>query len=170
MDGGQHDVTDRAIARALGDELRQAREAGGWTRAQLVARLPSGIGDRTLVAYEHGARQLTVNRLVELAAALGITAPELLRQALQRARLRNLVLKVDLRGLLTDADEHFRPVIQWARNRLVEDPQGVVELPPSAVREMAAMAGCSHSDLTRYLATFTPETPFPRYSKENARR
>jgi transcriptional regulator with XRE-family HTH domain len=171
-EGRQSDATDRAIARALGEELRRAREASGWTRAQLVARLPSGIGDRTLVAYEHGARQLTVARLVELAGVLSTTAPEILKQALQKAQLelRNLVLRIDLRGLLADTDDRFRPVLQWARNRLVEEPRGIVEVPPSAVREMAALLGCSHSDLARYLAHFTPEVPLPNYSKESGQR
>ena len=171
LEGRQRDGTDRAIARALGEELRRAREASGWSRAQFVARLPSGIGDRTLVAYEHGARQLTVARLVELAEVLSITAPELLKHALQKAQLelQNLVLRIDLRVLLADTDDRFRLVLQWARNRLVEEPRGIVEVSPSAVREMAALLGCSHSDLARYLAHFTPEVPFPGYSKENAR-
>jgi transcriptional regulator with XRE-family HTH domain len=168
--GGAGDVTDKALARALGEELRRAREACGWSRAQFVARLPSGIGDRTLVAYEHGTRQLTVARLLELANALGVAAPELLGDALQKAllELHNLALKIDLRRLLTDTSDQFRPVIQWARNRLIENPQGVVEVPPSSVRDMAAFLGCSHGDLARYLALFTPERPaFPKYSTGN---
>lgn len=40
------DVTDEltasAIARALGEELRRAREGRGWSRASFVKRLPSG--------------------------------------------------------------------------------------------------------------------------------
>jgi transcriptional regulator with XRE-family HTH domain len=171
MDGGQRDVADRAIARALGEELRRAREASGWTRAQLVARLPSGIGDRTLVAYEHGARQLTVTRLVELAAALGITAPELLGKALQKAllELQNLALKIDLRRLITETNDQFRPVAKWAQNRLIENPHGVVEVPPSSVRDMAAFLGCSYTDLASYLAHFRPERTSPIRSKGNGK-
>lgn len=41
------EATDKAFARILGHEIRQARESRGWTRLQLVARMPSGIGDRT---------------------------------------------------------------------------------------------------------------------------
>jgi transcriptional regulator with XRE-family HTH domain len=162
LEGRQRGATGAAIARALGEELRRAREACGWSRAQLVARLASGIGDRTLVSYEHGARQLTVARLVELAEALSITAPELLAQALQKAQLelQNLVLRIDLHRLLVDTDDQFRPMLQWARNRLIEEPRGTVEVPPSAVREMAALLGCSRADLARYLAHFTAETPF----------
>jgi hypothetical protein len=36
-----------------------------------VKRLLSKIGDRTLLAYEHGLRQLTMLRLLELSQGLG---------------------------------------------------------------------------------------------------
>jgi len=49
-------VTEKAISRALGEELRRARDALGLSRAQFVATLPSGIGERTLLAYEPAPR------------------------------------------------------------------------------------------------------------------
>ncbi len=166
---------DRAIARALGVELRRTRIAHDWSRDQFVARLRSGIGYRTLVSYELGQRQLTVARLVELAGELDTTAPELLGRALLAAQieLSNLVLRIDLRRLLADthtnpqtgtsagtsADvgDRFGPIAQWARNRLIEQSRGVVELPPFAVREMAALIGCAHADLARHLTQFSPD-------------
>jgi transcriptional regulator with XRE-family HTH domain len=155
----QDEVTEKTISRALGEELRRAREAKGWSRAQLVARLPSGIGDRTLLSYEHGTRHLTVLRFIELCRALGVAAPTLLNQALQRARihLQNLVLRIDLRFLLNDRNDTFRPMHQWARNKLNENPSGVVELPPSSIRELATFAGCTFKDLANHLAQFQPE-------------
>jgi len=62
----QDEVPEKAISRALGEELRREREALGWSRAQLVARLPSGIGDRTLLSYEHGTRHSTALWLIEI--------------------------------------------------------------------------------------------------------
>ena len=60
--------TVKAVSRAMGEELRRAREARGWSRDYLVSRLPSGIGDRTLLSYEHGTRHLPsrskVSRLI----------------------------------------------------------------------------------------------------------
>ncbi|MFI7675754.1 helix-turn-helix domain-containing protein [Actinophytocola sp. NPDC049390] len=152
--------SDKIITRAIGEELRRARENLGWSRTEFVARLPSGIGDRTLLAYEHGLRQLTVTRLVELCHALGIGAPSLLGQALQKAQvyLQHLVLQIDLRRLLDDTTEQrFRPMLQWARTRLSQEPNGVVEVTPSAIRELAAFVDCSHDDLTTYLSRFTPD-------------
>lgn len=155
----QGEVAEKTISRAIGEELRRAREALGWSRGHLVSRLPSGIGDRTLLSYEHGTRHLTVLRLIELCRALGVAAPTLLNQALQRARihLQNLVLLIDLKHLLNDRNEKFRPMHQWARNKLNENPEGVVELSPASVRELAAFVGCTYSELAAYLSKFLPE-------------
>lgn len=155
----QDEVTDKAIARAIGEELRRARETKGMSRAQFVKLLPSGIGDRTLLAYEHGLRQLTVLRLIELSEGLRVPASIILAQALERARihLQNLVLRVDLRELLSDDNRHYRPLRQWAKNRFSQEPGGIVELTPAAVLELAAFLGRTHAELASYLSKFTPE-------------
>jgi transcriptional regulator with XRE-family HTH domain len=155
----QGEVTEKVISRAIGEELRRAREAAGWSRLHLVSRLPSGIGDRTLLSYEHGTRHLTVLRLIELCHALGAAAPTLLNHALQRGRihLQNLVLRIDLRFLLDDRSDKFRPMHQWARNKLNETPDGVAELSPSSVRELATFVGCTYTELTNHLAKFIPK-------------
>ena len=156
----ENEVADKALSRAIGHELRRAREAKGWSRAQLVECLPSGIGDRTLLSYEHGTRHLTVSRFLELCRALGVTAPTLLTQALQRARLElaNLVLQVDLRSLVKDESTKFRPMTQWARNKLNKCPNGVAEIQPSSVEELANFVGYTYQELANYLARFTPDT------------
>jgi hypothetical protein len=56
MSASQEDASEKAISRAIGEELRRNREACGWSRGQLVARLPSGIGERTLLSYEPAPR------------------------------------------------------------------------------------------------------------------
>ena len=155
------DDSEKTISRAIGEELRRTREAQGWSRAQLVANLPSGIGDRTLLSYEHGTRHLTVLRFIELSRELGIAAPTLLNQAMQRSQihLQNLVLQIDLRHMLNDRSDKFRPMHQWARNKLNETPEGIAELPPSSVRELATFVGCAYQELATYLARFIPEDP-----------
>lgn len=158
----QDEVTDRAFARILGQEIRRAREARGWTRAQLVERLPSGIGDRTLLSYEHGIRFLTVVRFVEICRALGVAASELLHRAMEKARdLRAFSLRVNLRAVLRDKQDEFEPVRMWARNRLKDNPNTEVLLAPVTVREMAAVLGFSHGALAAYLAEFTTEDLAP---------
>lgn len=152
-------ATAAAIARALGEELRRAREAQGCSRARFVRRLPSEIGDRTLLAYEHGSRHMSVLRLVELAEGLRVPASVLVGQALQRARLslQNLVLRVDLRKLLEDRNVHYRPLLQWARNRFKDSVNGVVEVTPTGLRELAAYLGRTPEELSTYLSRFTPD-------------
>ncbi len=155
----QDEKTAKAVARAIGEELRRAREALGWSRGYLVSRLPSGIGARTLLSYEHGTRHFTMLRFIELCHALNVSTPGLLALALQRARisLSNFALCVDLRALLADHTPEFRSLIVWAHNKLIECPGGVVEIAPAAVRELATMIGCPHHDLADYFARFTPD-------------
>ena len=158
----QDEVTDRAFARILGQEIRRAREERGWTRAQLVERLPSGIGDRTLLSYEHGIRFLTVVRFVEICRAMGVAASDLLHRAMEKARdLRAFSLRVNLRAVLRDKQDEFEPVRMWARNRLKDNPNTEVLLAPVTVREMAAVLGFSHGALAAYLAEFTTEDLAP---------
>lgn len=153
------DVSEKVISRTLGMELRRVREERGWSRLHLATLLPSGIGDRTLLSYEHGTTQLTVLRFIELSRALGIAAPVLLNQTLQRAQihLHNLVLRIDLRFLLNDRSAKFRPMHRWARNKLNEHPESIVELPPASVRELATFVGCTYPELAGWLARFLPE-------------
>jgi transcriptional regulator with XRE-family HTH domain len=152
--------TAGAIARALGEELRRTREARGWSRAQFCRRLPSKIGDRTVLAYEHGLRQLTMLRLIELCEGLEVDTSTVVALALQRARLHleRLTLHVDLHKLVRDELVRFRPLRQWARNRLNECPDGIAKVDASGVRELTAFVGCDRKDLVTHLARFTPPT------------
>lgn len=157
---GPIELPDKVISRALGEELRRAREACGWSRWQLVARLPSGIGDRTLLSYEHGTRHLSMVRFIEICWALGVDSATLHARALQRARIHmeTMNLQVDVRHLLRDETPAFRPMAQWARNALNEHPDGVVFVEPAVVRNLALFVGCPRSDLVDYLARFVPES------------
>lgn len=153
------DVSDKDIARAVGAELRLVRESRGWSRATLVEKLGSKIGDRTLLSYEHGARQMTVCRLAEICAALGVSISGLMQDAMQRARLHlnHVPLRVDVRMVINHSNDRFRPMVQWARNKLNANPQGVIELVPAAVLELATFIGCGHKQLANYLAQFMPD-------------
>lgn len=152
--------TAEAITRGVGEELRRARESQGMSRAKFAERLPSGIGDRTLLAYEHGIRQITVVRLVELSQGLEIGAPIILGQGLQRARvaLQDIPLRVDLTQLLETSNMQVRSLHQWAKNRLRDSDDGVVEVLPPGVREPAASVGHTHDDVAGHLARFIPAT------------
>lgn len=169
-----------AFARAIGEELRRAREAHGWSRAQLSRRLPSGNGDRTLLAYEHGVRRLLLQKLVELCVVLRVDPGTIITRGLTRAQLylENLTLHVDLNALLEDNGRGgtFGPMRQWARNTLNEHPDGIVEIESAVVRNLALFVGCSHKALAKYLTRFTPDVEIhentnpPTPGRRNAQR
>jgi transcriptional regulator with XRE-family HTH domain len=124
----------------------------------LVGQLPSGIGDRTLLSYEHGTRALSVARFIEICKALGVAAAEILDDALEKARdLRASSIRVDLRAILRDEHSEFGSVRLWAKNRLKEDPRTEVLLSPGTVRELAAVFDCSHATLAAYLVEFASD-------------
>ena len=153
------ELMDDAITTAVGEELRLVREARGLSRYQLVGMLPSGICERTLLAYEAGRRPLSLLRFAELSWALDVDAPTVFARGLQRARVfvERLTLAVNLRGLLRDERPQFRPLAQWARNTLNDRPNGIVEVEPAAVQNLAWFIGCKHQDLADHLARFTPD-------------
>jgi len=101
-----------------------------------------------------------VARLIELCDALGVDAPTILGRAMQRTllHLETLPLTVDLCALVNDYSPTFRPMHQWAKHKLNECPDGVVELPPASVRELATFVGCGYEELARWLARFLPES------------
>lgn len=150
---------NHSVSRALGEELRRAREVKGWSRQQLAARLPSGIGDRTVLSYECGSRHFTMLRFIEICGVLEVDPPELQRRALQRARinLASLTLRVDLRALLSDESATYRPMVQWARNTLNQTPEGIAEIEPVVVKNLALFVGCAYPDLANYLSRFVPD-------------
>lgn len=154
----QEELSSNVISRALGEELRHARKSLRLSRAEVVSRLCSPIGERTLVSYELGARHIYVYRLVELGRALRVDASTMMARALQRARINvdSIGLTIDLHALLNDNTPTFRPVIQWAKNALNENPSGTVEVSPAVVHNLALFIGCPHIALANYLAKFLP--------------
>ena len=146
------DITDRVFAKAVGQAIRQAREAHGWTRQYLVERLPCGIGDRTLLSYEHGIRFLSVVRFEEICRALGVAGSEILRRAEDAARdLTQRTLTVNLRAVKKESDAP-PGVAEWARRRVLAGDGPYLRLEPATLREMAATLDLSHEDLATYLA------------------
>jgi transcriptional regulator with XRE-family HTH domain len=156
-----YEAWSKTVSRAFGAELRQARELQGWSRVQVVQYMPSGIGDRTLLSYEHGTRLISAVRLIEVCRVLGADPPSLVREALQRARvsLTNLNLRIDLRAVVKDPSEKYRPMRQWAINCLNDHPSGVIEVEPVAIRHLASFVGCQYLELANYLARFIPDSP-----------
>lgn len=152
------EVSDQGVVRLLGHEIRRTREAKGWTRLQLVKQLPSGIGDRTLLTYEHGIRHMTVARLVEVCRVLEVSATVILHRAMEKAgALQGLSFKVNLQELLQDQQPGFEQVRRWAAIRLRETSNAELTIAAATVREMAAVLGMTHRQLAAYLVEFTSD-------------
>jgi hypothetical protein len=156
-----HERLTKAIRRALGGELRRAREACGLSRVELADQLPSGIGDRTLLSYEHGTREMTFLRFLEICWVLAVDPMSVARAALQRARINldKQSIHVDLRALSRDESITYRSMVQWARNALNEFPDGTVELEPVVVKHLALSSGCDYHGLVNHLARYIPDEP-----------
>jgi transcriptional regulator with XRE-family HTH domain len=157
------------VSRALGEEMRSVREARGWSRHQLADRLPSGIGERTVLAYEHGSRQLTAVRFIEICGVLEVDPATLMQRALQRARinLESLTIRINLHALLIDESVIYRPMMQWARNTLNQNSGGIVEVEPVVVKHLAAFVGCSYLGLAKYLSRFAPGSDIDSPAKDS---
>jgi transcriptional regulator with XRE-family HTH domain len=152
-----------AITRAVGEELRRARDDRGWSRPDLVRRLRNRLPVNTYACYEQGIRQVSIPRLVELCETLGVAAPDLLGLALQRAEVdpRTSGVRVDLHKVVADKRDMLRLLRRWARHRLKNDidDSGVTRLEWSFINEMAVFLGLSGPELLGYLREFAPEAP-----------
>lgn len=159
MDVVHDDVIDRVIMRALGEELRKAREDVSLSQAQLAARMPSDLHAKTLASYEQGVRPCTVVRLCEIARGLGVSAVDLLARALYRAEVdvQTVRLHVDLQALTHDTRPELGALRRWARARLAAYPKSTLaRLDGDVVQEMAVLLGTTLSELVGQLAMFTP--------------
>jgi len=161
------EVGEAAIARAIGQELRRARDSAGMTRAELVAMLPSEIHVQTLATYERGVRQCTVGRFVMICQAIGVPGSAVLTAGLQHAMigLKTNGVEVDLRAIVRDnTSAELLPLRRWARNKLdasTTGDSGIVHLEWVVVREMAAVFDIAEPEFVKYLVAFTPR-PVPQ--------
>jgi transcriptional regulator with XRE-family HTH domain len=151
-------LTDTDLAAypmALGKELRRRRAARGWTRKDLLSRLPGDISVQTLATYELGTRGISVLRLVALCEALGTTAQELLASTEYSIRpLHSGQISVDLRLLARDTRPELVPAQRWAASRLRtlgDGESGVTTLDRPAVEQLARLCGLAPTALLHAL-------------------
>jgi transcriptional regulator with XRE-family HTH domain len=154
-------VTERAVNCAIGDELRRVRDGRGWTRGKVVELMSSDISVQTLANYESGIRPCTLPRLVDICEALEVSTPALVALALQRIAVEPDAnnVQVDLRAIIEDKTDDYKPLRRWAENRLKEDPEGVgvARIDRVVVEEMATFFGRPSIELLRYLYKFMPK-------------
>ena len=145
---------------AIGHQLRRARQAAGLTRAQVGARIGSGIHPQTLAAYERGVRQCTGVRLIEICIAMGVPAPDIIQWAMQtvQADLPTVGIEVDLRVIIRAKEEIPAPMWTWARTQLGDDPEtDIAHLSWAVIQELTELWQIEQSALVRLLLEFTPQ-------------
>lgn len=146
------------LSKAVGRLLKHFREQQGLSRTEVCESVPTQCSDRTLLAYEHGYRNLTVQRLHEYGQVLGVPGSQILAMAeVECVTLSELAIRVDLRKLASSNRNRveFPAVQRWARNRL-KDAVTELTLTPGALRELAAMADVTHERLAEHLIEFPP--------------
>jgi transcriptional regulator with XRE-family HTH domain len=152
------------LARALGNELRTARKQRGWTRKQMRAHLAADNDDadndemslQTLATYELGTRRISVERLVELCAALDQPPDQLLRRAITDAFGADHAdrVRVDLPTLARTDDPRLAHLRRWAAVRVHQRPAAlppVEELDEHALAALAVVAGITSNELVHAL-------------------
>ena len=112
------DEPSAALARAIGDRVKQERQARRWTLDQLAEA--TGVSRRALVNVEQGAANPSVGTLLRISDALGVGLPALVEPPTPRS------VKVTRKGegaVLWSSDTGGRGVLV-ARTQ----PPDVVEL------------------------------------------
>jgi transcriptional regulator with XRE-family HTH domain len=149
--------------RTLGDVLRGHRKARGWTRKELRAQLPdtADISIQTLATYELGTRRLCVDRLDNIAHALGTRAHLILAEVDRRVHGAWVGhdLVVDLATLATSTRHDIVPAARWAATK-VAARDGIakpVVLTLDALDKLAEICGLGMPELFVILRDFQPK-------------
>jgi transcriptional regulator with XRE-family HTH domain len=88
-------MTDEEITRAVGLELRRARERAGLSRPALVKLLTrTRVPVNTYACYEQGLRPCSIPRLAEVCDALGVAPSDVIDRALRRTVRQHRIVGV----------------------------------------------------------------------------
>ncbi|WP_436499601.1 helix-turn-helix domain-containing protein [Actinokineospora sp. HUAS TT18] len=145
-------AAEDARAARLGAQLRAAREVRGWSRPEMVARLPCAITFQTLASYESGYRHFTVTRLLDLCEVLDVSAVDLIEKITGR---RGEVV-VSRRALAGSTWPSLTPLRRWASASLTRDPgRDRIVLSATAVAIAAELCGLSAATMDAHLRSTT---------------
>ncbi len=127
------------VLEALGIKVREGRVARGWTLRDLAER--SGVSVRFLVQLESGRANISIKRLTEIAAAFGVTAADLLREA-DAAAPPNVVALLGLRGAgKTTIGRHLARRLHF---RFVELDRRIEKMADLSLSELFSLYGEEH--------------------------
>lgn len=152
--------------KALGLELRNVRKnVRRWPRRTLRDEMLRHGGDeeisiQSLGTYELGTRTLTVTRLLQIAAVLGVHADDMFSQAYKRAfPNRDLddaeLITVNLYLLTQAKDARLQPLVAWAQarfNQADRNPLAVVTLDRTGIQAFVNQTGVAEDRLLDLLS------------------
>ena len=164
MEKADWDLSDKTLNTALGSEVRRLREKAGLTRPDLAALLPFDLSVAALLNWELGERSISYVRLIWLGRILGVSAPELLRRAIERIEVTNAdLVQLDLEPVANNKEKGFYLLGKWARNKLAQTERetSIVRLHHSVIRELAIMLDVELTDLVEFLTSKASLRPVP---------
>lgn len=145
-----HDAALRAL---LGERLRALRRARGLTREQTCAQLRDEMSAGTLGSYESGARRLSVFRLMEICAVLGVTASQVLEEVQHDAGGQPRI-RVRLRTITQSREPELRPLRAWAAARAADlsaGPDHEIDIDWQTLEQAAHLCGMTPARMLRHL-------------------
>lgn len=153
-------MSNSAVNKAVGIELRRAREDASLTRPNVVDMMSAGISVQTLANYEHGIRPPTMPMVADICEAIGVSFVTVAALALQRAGIEDdpQHLLVDLEAITETTDDRYTTLRRWAANTIRDRPHvTVVAMTPPKIETMTAFLNVSYVDLVKQLRSFTPQ-------------
>lgn len=139
---------------ALANVLRSHRKAHGWTRDQLRDQLADAgvdLATQTLATYELATRQITVDRLAELASVYRTTPGSMLTEAEHALMVTYDYVAVDLARLAKADRPDMAPMHRWARIQMCGGATSVTRVRHHAIDRMAELCGMDSAGLLRTL-------------------
>ncbi len=104
------------FATALGEAIRYARRSANLSQRELQNRTGGRFKPSAVGGYERGERDISVERLVDLAHAIGVAPEDLLADALRRASPRtHAEIAIDLIELEREPGRAADAVGAWVR-------------------------------------------------------
>ncbi len=139
------------FAEALGSAIRATRTEGGHSMGDIARSSLGRFSVSALGGYERGERDISVEKLVELAAAMHVRPEDLIARALERLTPKtrteaviDLRLLSDTKGPAADAVGRHARRIQLGRGDLFAD---VITIRSGDLQVIAADAGLEASTL-----------------------
>jgi transcriptional regulator with XRE-family HTH domain len=138
---------------ALGSALRAARTQSGMSLRDVQQSTRGRLKASAVGAYERGERDLSVSRLVQLAAAYHVRPDDLLRAAMTRLHADAYrELTIDLRRLSRVRDPSASVVAAYAKTVKDERRDYFADVLTVRAGDLEVLAGRAHLEPTELLA------------------